>query len=155
MARILVIDDEKNIRTMVGLALKHEGYAVDLAEDGRSGLNTFGGGEDFDLVLLDQRMPELDGLEVLHEMRRRKPDTRVVMITAFGTIELAVDAMKSGAADFLRCRGGDHLTRGGRFCRLDRMAGAGGHPLSGGRFYRFQSLQCHFQVTHLLIPTAQ
>ena len=102
MARILVIDDEKNIRTMVGLALKQEGYVVDLAEDGRSGLNAFGSGDEFDLVLLDQRMPEMDGLEVLHEMRRRKPGTRIVMITAFGTIELAVDAMKSGAADFLR-----------------------------------------------------
>jgi DNA-binding response OmpR family regulator len=102
MARILVIDDEKNIRAMVGLALKQEGHSVDLAEDGRSGLNAFEEGSGFDLVLLDQRMPELDGLEVLHEMRRRKPDARVVMITAFGTIDLAVDAMKSGAADFLR-----------------------------------------------------
>ena len=102
MARILVIDDEKNIRTMVGLALKQDGHAVNLAEDGRSGLNAFDSGSSFDLVLLDQRMPELDGLEVLREMRRRKPDVRVVMITAFGTIELAVEAMKSGAADFLR-----------------------------------------------------
>jgi len=102
MARILVVDDEKNIRTMVGLALRQEGHKVDLAEDGRSGLNAFDEGSGFDLVLLDQRMPELDGIEVLHEMRRRKPDARVVMITAFGTIDLAVDAMKSGAADFLR-----------------------------------------------------
>jgi len=102
MARILVIDDEKNIRTMIGLALKQQGHAVDLAEDGRSGLNAFDAGCGFDLVLLDQRMPEIDGLEVLREMRRRRPDARVVMITAFGTIDLAVDAMKSGAADFLR-----------------------------------------------------
>jgi len=102
MARILVVDDEKNIRTMVGLALKQQGHGVDLAEDGRSGLNAFGDGSEFDLVLLDQRMPELDGLEVLHEMRRRQPNARVIMITAFGTIDLAVAAMKSGAADFLR-----------------------------------------------------
>jgi FixJ family two-component response regulator len=102
MARILVIDDEGNIRKMIGLALKQAGHVVDAAPDGRLGLNMYENGDEYDLVLLDQRMPEMDGIEVLHEMRRRNPGARVIMITAFGTIDLAVDAMRSGAADFLR-----------------------------------------------------
>ena len=53
-------------------------------------------------MLLDQRMPGMDGLEVLREIRKRDPQARVIMATAFGTIDLAVEAMKSGATDFLR-----------------------------------------------------
>lgn len=102
MARILVIDDEGNIRKMIRVALEQAGHVVDAAPDGRLGLNMYGDGAGFDLVLLDQRMPEMDGLEVLHELRRRTPEAKVIMITAFGTIDLAVDAMQSGAADFLR-----------------------------------------------------
>jgi len=103
MARILVIDDEGNIRKMIRMALEQAGHTVEAASDGRMGLNMYENEEgSFDLVLLDQRMPEMDGLEVLHELRRRDPDAKVIMITAFGTVELAVDAMRSGAADFLR-----------------------------------------------------
>lgn len=102
MAQILVIDDESSIRKMIRMALEQSGHVVMTAPDGRTGLNMYDQGSEYDLVLLDQRMPEMDGLEVLHELKRRKPDARVIMITAFGTIELAVDAMRSGAADFLR-----------------------------------------------------
>lgn len=102
MARILVIDDEGNIRKMIRMALEQAGHVVDAAPDGRTGLDMYKDGSEHDLVLLDQRMPEMDGLEVLHELRRRTPEARVIMITAFGTIDLAVDAMRSGAADFLR-----------------------------------------------------
>jgi DNA-binding response OmpR family regulator len=102
MARILVIDDEKNIRMMVQLALEQAEHTVDLAADGAEGLGKFGDGKEVDLVLLDQRMPGMQGLEVLQELRKRSPGSKIVMITAFGTIELAVDAMKFGATDFLR-----------------------------------------------------
>ena len=102
MARILVIDDENNIRMMVRLTLEQAGHEVETAADGPTGLEKFGDGSDFDLVLLDQRMPGMEGLDVLREMKARKPDSRIVMITAFGTIDLAVDAMKAGATDFLR-----------------------------------------------------
>jgi CheY-like chemotaxis protein len=102
MAHILVIDDEHNIRTMIRLALQHVGHAVETAADGEEGLDRFGEGTGWDLVLLDQRMPGLEGLDVLRQIRHRAPDARVIMITAFGTIDLAVDAMKSGAQDFLR-----------------------------------------------------
>ncbi len=102
MARILVIDDENNIRMMVRLALEQSGHEVEAAADGPSGLGKFGSGSEFDLVLLDQRMPGMEGLEVLQEMKIRCPRCRIIMITAFGTIDLAVDAMKGGATDFLR-----------------------------------------------------
>src|ERR1044071_1648118 len=82
MARILVIDDESNIRMMIRLALEREGP--------------------WDLILLDQRMPDKTGLEILRELREKEKDVRIIMITAFGTIDLAVDAMKAGATDFLR-----------------------------------------------------
>jgi len=102
MARILVIDDENNIRMMIRLALEHVGHAVETAPDGPLGVLTYGSGANWDLVLLDQRMPGMEGLEVLREIRRRNPDAKVIMITAFGTVDLAVDAMKAGARDFLR-----------------------------------------------------
>lgn len=102
MARILVVDDENNIRIMVGLALKNAGHVVETAADGPEALRKYGEGGSYDLVLLDQRMPGMEGLQVLREMRQRKVDARVIMITAFGTIDLAVDAMKAGATDFLR-----------------------------------------------------
>jgi len=100
--RVLVVDDETNIRRMMRLTLESDGYAVEDAEDGAKGLELFGDGSRFDAVLLDQKMPGMDGIETLRQIRRRAPDARVVMITAFGTIELAVDAMKAGATDFLR-----------------------------------------------------
>ncbi len=102
MARVLVIDDENNIRLMVRIALKAAGHEAETAADGIEGLAKFATGSDWDVVLLDQRMPGMDGLQVLAEMRKRNSLARVVMITAFGTIDLAAAAMKAGATDFLR-----------------------------------------------------
>lgn len=102
MAHILIIDDESNIRLMVRLGLVAEGYTVETAADGPEGLDKFGDGHTFDLCLLDQRMPGLTGLEVLREMRRRAPGANVIMITAFGTIDLAETALRAGASDFVR-----------------------------------------------------
>lgn len=102
MARILVIDDESNIRMMLRLALAHVGHTVETAADGYEGLEMYRDGTAWDLVLLDQRMPGLEGLEVLREIRSRVPKSRVVIITAFGTIDLATEAMALGATDFLR-----------------------------------------------------
>lgn len=103
MAHILVVDDESNIRMMLKLALQHVGHTVETAADGYEGLERFGPeGTGWDLILLDQRMPGIEGLEVLREMRTRRPDTRVILITAFGTFDLAEEAIRAGASDFLR-----------------------------------------------------
>ena len=100
--RILVIDDEPNIRRMMRITLETDGYEVEDAGDGKGGLELFGDGSRFDAVVLDQKMPGMDGLETLKQIRRRSPDASVVMATAYASIELAVDAMKAGATDFLK-----------------------------------------------------
>src|SRR6266508_4462448 len=100
--RILVIDDEENIRRVTRLTLQAAGYEVGEAGDGERGLETFGDGSGWDAVLLDQRMPGMDGLETLRHINERDPTARVIMATAYASIELAVDAMKLGATDFVR-----------------------------------------------------
>jgi CheY-like chemotaxis protein len=100
--RILIIDDEENIRRVTRLTLQAAGYEVGEAADGERGLEAFGDGSSWDAVLLDQRMPGMDGLETLRHLKDRQPDARVIMSTAYASIELAVDAMKLGATDFVR-----------------------------------------------------
>ena len=100
--RILIIDDEEHIRRMMRLTLEAAGYEVGEARDGAEGLRVFGDGSEWLLVVLDQRMPGLDGLETLRELRNRNAGARVVMATAYASIELAVEAMKLGATDFVR-----------------------------------------------------
>ena len=102
MQRILIIDDECNIRMMMRVALSHSGFQVSVAADGVEGLQLFGDGSNFDLVLLDQRMPNMPGIEVQREIARRCPEMRVVVMTAFGTLDLALQAIEAGAQDFVR-----------------------------------------------------
>src|SRR6266511_1024606 len=100
--RILIIDDEENIRRVTRLTLQAAGYEVAEAGDGERGLEAFGDGSGWDAVLLDQRMPGMDGLETLRQINERDASARVIMSTAYASIELAVDAMKLGATDFVR-----------------------------------------------------
>jgi CheY-like chemotaxis protein len=100
--RILIIDDEENIRRVTRLTLQTAGYEVGEAGDGESGLRVYGDGSMWDAVLLDQRMSGMDGLETLRHISERNPTARVIMATAYASIELAVDAMKLGATDFVR-----------------------------------------------------
>lgn len=100
--RILIIDDEENIRRVMRLTLEATGYEVGEAADGERGLEAFGDGSSWDAVLLDQRMPGMDGLETLRHINARDATARVIMATAYASIELAVDAMKLGATDFVR-----------------------------------------------------
>ncbi|MBC7911880.1 MAG: response regulator [Pyrinomonadaceae bacterium] len=100
--RILIIDDEDHIRRMFRLTLETAGYEVSEAGDGQEGLAAFGDGSEWDAVLLDQKMAGMDGLETLRRIKERAPGARVIMVTAFASIELAVDAMKFGATDFVR-----------------------------------------------------
>lgn len=87
---------------MIKLALEHAGYTVESAADGSEGLVKYGDGRLWDLVLLDQRMPGMSGIEVQTEIFRRNPQAKLILITAFGTIDLALEAIQAGASDFLR-----------------------------------------------------
>jgi len=100
--RLLIIDDEPHIRHMMRLTLEGAGYQIDEAADGQAGLDRFRAGAEYDAVVLDQKMPGLDGLETLQRIKQHTPDACVLMVTAFASIELAVDAMRLGATDFLR-----------------------------------------------------
>jgi len=100
--RILIIDDEQHIRTMMRLTLEAAGYEVAEAQDGPEGLRLYGDGSNWSAVVLDQRMPGMDGLETLRKLKAQNENARVVMATAYASIELAVDAMKFGATDFVR-----------------------------------------------------
>ena len=102
MEPLLLVEDKNELRAMLRKALERAGYQVDEAPDGQAGLDRFGDGHAYDIVLLDQRMPGLDGLETLRQIKVRAPEARVVMVTAYASIELAVDAMRLGATDFVR-----------------------------------------------------
>ena len=99
-ATLLVADDDPAVRQSLERMLTREGYAVVLAPDGPAALERLGAGG-VDLVLSDLKMPGLTGLELLREVKAVSPDVDVILLTAFGTVEEAVKAMKDGAVDFL------------------------------------------------------
>jgi two-component system, NtrC family, response regulator AtoC len=100
MAKILVVDDEKNMRWALERALKAQGYEVYQAEDGKQGLEAALHIRP-ELVILDLKMPEMDGLAVLTALKEQAPEIMVVMITAHGSTASAVEAMKLGAYDYI------------------------------------------------------
>lgn len=105
MAKILVIDDERAIRNTLKDILEFEGYTVDVAENGRIGLEMALAAK-YDLIYTDIKMPEMDGMEMMQAYRKTTnelglEEAPVVMITGHGTVETAVDALKSGAYDFI------------------------------------------------------
>jgi len=97
---ILVIDDDRLVRSFVSTVLGDEGYRTEEAENGRSGLDRLRAFE-FDLVITDLRMTDISGLDVLREGRGIRPEARWIIMTAYGSIENAVKAMKMGASDYL------------------------------------------------------
>ncbi len=97
---ILVIDDEAEIREGLELLLKTEGYAVTMADTGQSGLLRLGE-QPYDLLLLDVSLPDRNGIELLKDIRRQDPHLPIVLITAYGSIEMARAAFKSGAMDYI------------------------------------------------------
>ncbi|MBM4350235.1 MAG: sigma-54-dependent Fis family transcriptional regulator [Deltaproteobacteria bacterium] len=99
-ARILIAEDEKAQRELLEGFLKKEGFSVEAASNGRQAIEKIER-EFFDIAFLDYKMPELDGLQTLQEIRKRFPDLPVVMMTAYGTVETAVASMKEGALDYL------------------------------------------------------
>ena len=99
-ANILVIDDEESMRAGCIQTLAENGYRVQAVENGRMGLEKTSK-ESFDVILLDLKMPGIPGMEVLKKLKENDPDCFVIVITAYGTIDSAVEAMKRGAYDFL------------------------------------------------------
>ncbi len=99
-SRILVVDDEESIREFLDIMLRKEGYEVTLAEDGLRAKEIIEK-KSFDLVISDLQMPNLTGIDLLKSVRTTYPDLLFMMITAFGTTETAVEAMKLGAYDYI------------------------------------------------------
>jgi two-component system, OmpR family, alkaline phosphatase synthesis response regulator PhoP len=97
----LIVDDEKNIRLALSMALEQLDIPVEAAASGDEALEKIAAGE-YGIMLLDLRMPGLDGMEVLRRVAHRWPEIKVIIITAYGSIDLAVEAMKLGAVDFLQ-----------------------------------------------------
>ena len=98
--RILVVDDEAKMRRLLELALRNLGHEVGQADDGESALAALADSA-FDLVITDLRMPRMDGLAMLRALRQRNDDVPVIVLTAHGSIESAVEAMKLGAIDYV------------------------------------------------------
>jgi len=97
---ILIVDDESNIRLTLSQALQTLGVEIDTAANGEEAIERLKQKE-FGIVLLDLRMPGMSGMEVLAKLRETRPDIRVIIMTAYGTVESAVEAMKLGASDFI------------------------------------------------------
>jgi DNA-binding NtrC family response regulator len=100
MPTILVVDDKDSMRNMLTETLMEEGYRVDSASDGKQAMDLVRN-KSYDLVLTDLKMPNVDGLSVLSDIKETEPDTSVIVMTAYGTVETAVEAMKQGAYDFI------------------------------------------------------
>lgn len=98
--RILVMEDDFSVARGLETVLSEEGYTVDLAETGRLALEAFKRGR-FDLLVADIRLPDMDGMEIIRQVKESTPHTEVIAITGYATTSLAVDAMKLGVHDFL------------------------------------------------------
>jgi len=140
--QVLIVDDEPNLRKILAAQLSRDGYDVMTAEDGEQGLAMLRE-HHIDLVVTDLKMPKVDGMELLREALRLDPDLPVVMITAHGTVDTAVEALKIGAFDYLtkpfdkdevRGRGGQRPA-GCAGCPLRHHRQLDGHrrPIRGAR----------------------
>ena len=98
--RVLIVDDEKAIRWSLGEALRNEGYDVAEAENGKTAIKSFRD-DPADIVILDLKLPDKNGLDILKTLKKEDADLPVIMMTAYGEVETAVEALKSGAYDFM------------------------------------------------------
>src|ERR1051326_9583065 len=98
--RILIVDDEENVCALFNRVLAKDGYDVDSAASGEEALAKLEE-RPFDLVITDLKMPGMDGMELLARGKAAQPATTFIMLTAFGTVQSAVEAMKQGAYDYL------------------------------------------------------
>ncbi len=96
----MIVDDEESIREWLSIALKKEGYEIKCAENGEQALELYKK-DRFDAIITDIRMPKLDGLELLKEIKGLNPSANIIMTTAFGSMESAIEALRGGAADYI------------------------------------------------------
>jgi len=101
LPKILLMEDETNVAKGLKLVLGEAGYEVDWAETGKRALELFRR-KTYDLVLADLCLPDIDGMEVIKEVRQQRPQTRVIVITGYATVASAIDALKLGASDYLQ-----------------------------------------------------
>ena len=101
MGKVLVVDDQRNMRTTLAMMLRGTGNEVDEAADGAQG-RELGATGAYDVVLTDLRMGGADGIDVLRAIKQAQPMTEVIVMTAYGTIESAVEAMRLGAFDYIQ-----------------------------------------------------
>lgn len=98
---VLLMEDEMNVAKGLAMVMREEGYDVDLADTGQDALKKFGASE-FDLLVADLRLPDMDGMDVVRHVRRKRPRTNVVIITGYPSVSSAVQAVKMGVTDYLR-----------------------------------------------------
>lgn len=120
---VLIVDDERGVRRTLEFLLSKEGFRVSVAESGEQAMDRFEE-RPVDLVLTDLRMDGMSGLDVVREVKRRSPGAEVLVMTAFGSIDTAVEAMKLGATDYITkpARNEEILGRCAKYSRADRLA---------------------------------
>ncbi len=98
--RVMIVDDEESIREWLSIALKKQGYEIDCAQNGEEALRLFKQ-DRYDAIITDIKMPKVDGLELLREIKSIDPSANVIMTTAFGSMESAIEALRGGASDYI------------------------------------------------------
>ena len=99
-SKILIVDDEKAIRESVSLVLSEEGYETEIASNGSEALNLLND-QDYDVLITDLKMPEMDGIELIKKSLKICPQTSVIIITAHASVESAIEALRIGAFDYI------------------------------------------------------
>src|SRR5256885_16130394 len=102
MARILIVDDQEMMRDSLATTLVREGHEVVAAGDGQAAMTRLSNGTRFDLLITDLKMPRMTGIELLADVKKLRPELPVVLMTAFATVQTAVEAMKLGAYDYIQ-----------------------------------------------------
>ena len=97
---ILVVDDESTIRESLRLVLEEEGYETSIASDGKEALDLIKV-NDFDIIITDLKMPEIDGMALIRQCQQICPQTSIIIITAHGSLESAIEALRIGAYDYI------------------------------------------------------
>jgi len=98
--RILICDDEEGIRESLKLILKDD-YELAFCTNGQECLDCIIGDKDYDLLLLDIKMPKVNGLEILKQVKAKKPDLKIIVVTGYKSVETAQEALKAGASDYV------------------------------------------------------